>query len=251
MGEPLLVVKGLNKRFGAVIASQDLSLEVRAGELHALIGPNGAGKTTALGQLAGELAPDGGSILFSHRDITHLPVHARARFGLARSYQISSLFEEFTVLENAMLAVQAHQGHSFRFWRRAAGETALREPALGVLERMGLADRAGATVSSLAHGERRQLEVALALAGEPKMVLLDEPMAGMGAGGSLNMTRLLLRLKGRLTILLVEHDMDAVFALADRISVLVNGACIATGSPEAIRENAAVRTAYLGDSAFA
>ncbi len=247
MSEALLSATGLQKSFGAVIATHDLNLEVRRGEIHALIGPNGAGKTTTLAQLAGELQPDSGTIHFNGRDVTAMPVHARARLGLSRSYQVTSIFEGFSVVQNAMLAIQAHQGHSFRFWRDAYADPSLREPAIRVLKRMGLDERAELPASALAHGERRQLEVALALAGDPTVTLLDEPMAGMGAGGTPKMMELLRGLKGQTSVLLVEHDMDAVFALADRISVLVNGTCIATGTPGAIHANLDVRAAYLGE----
>jgi len=246
---PLLEAARLFKRFGAVMAADDLSLEVRPGEIHAMIGPNGAGKTTAIAQLSGEIKPDAGSVRFGGRDVTGLGVDARARLGLARSFQITSLFRGFTAEDNVAMAIQAHAGHSFRFWRDARHDPALRDPARAVLDAVGLAGRADVLAANLAHGEQRQLELAMALATEPELLLLDEPMAGMGQDESVRMISLLSGLKGRLAILLVEHDMDAVFALADRITVLVYGKAIASGAPEAIRADPAVREAYLGSAA--
>ena len=248
-GNALLRARGLVKRFGAIVAVDDLSLEVQPGEVHAMIGPNGAGKTTAIAQLSGEMKPDAGSVWFDGRDVTGLGADARARLGLARSFQITSLFRGFTAEDNAAMAIQAHAGHSFRFWRSARRDPALRAPARAMLESVGLADRAGMRAGTLAHGEQRQLELAMALATGPKVLLLDEPMAGMGREESVRMISLLSGLKGKVSILLVEHDMDAVFALADRISVLVYGRVIASGTPEAIRADAAVRAAYLGSAA--
>ena len=242
-----LVVEGLVKRFGGLTATDDLSLTLEPGELHAIIGPNGAGKTTLITQLSGELAPDAGRITFDGRDITHEPPFRRALAGLGRSYQITSVFGEFTVLQNVALAVQARAGSSFRFWRRAASEAALIAPAHAALAQVGLAGLHDRRVSALSHGQRRQLEIAMTLAGAPKLLLLDEPMAGMSHSESEAVVALLQTLKGRYTILLVEHDMDAVFALADRITVLVYGRTIASGTPEQIRQNAEVREAYLGD----
>ena len=247
MAEAILEIDALTKRFGGVLASDGISLALSRGELHALIGPNGAGKTTLIGQLTGEIAPDEGRIRFDARDITALPVYRRSRLGLARSFQIASLFAEFTALDNVAFAVQAHAGHSFRFWRAARREPRLREPAREALSRAGLAERADVPVIELSHGERRQLEIAMALAAQPRMLLLDEPMAGMGPEESTRLVEMLRQLKGSTTILLIEHDMDAVFALADRISVLVYGRIIASGEPAAIRADAAVREAYLGD----
>nr|WP_211108141.1 ABC transporter ATP-binding protein [Azospirillum sp. OGB3] len=235
------------KRFGGLAATDGLSLSVAEGELHALIGPNGAGKTTLIGQLSGELSPDSGTILFDGRDVTSLPVHKRAQRGLARSFQITSIFPSFTALDNVALAVQAHAGHSFRFWRDAARDRRLADPARAVLERVGLGARADTRADALAHGEKRQLELAMALATGPRLLLLDEPMAGMGPEDSARMVELLQELKGGVTILLVEHDMDAVFALADRITVLVRGKDLASGTPAEIRNDPAVREAYLGD----
>jgi branched-chain amino acid transport system ATP-binding protein len=243
----LLEVEGLFKRFQGIVASDNIQLDVREGELHAIIGPNGAGKTTLITQLAGELTPDSGSIRFAGRDITTLPVYRRSALGLARSFQITSLFLDFTALDNVALAVQAHAGHSFRFWRNARGDPQLREPARAALGRVGLQGRAAVPASKLSHGEHRQLEMAMALATSPRMLLLDEPMAGLGPEESKRMHALLRELKGALTILLVEHDMETVFALADRITVLVEGRVIASGAPEAIRANRDVQRAYLGD----
>src|SRR6187455_317529 len=248
MPEPLLQIEGLTKRFGGVVASDDVTLAIPQGELHAIIGPNGAGKTTLIGQLTGELSSQSGRIRFSGEDITALPTWQRSLCGLARSFQITSLFLDFTALDNVALAVQAHAGHSFHFWRDARREAELREPARTALERVGLGARADALVANMSHGEHRQVEIAMALATRPRMLLLDEPMAGMGVEESARMVAILRELKRDLTILLIEHDMEVVFALADRISVLVYGRVIATGTPEAIRANAEVRQAYLGDS---
>jgi branched-chain amino acid transport system ATP-binding protein len=247
MAEPLLSTDRLVKRFGGLLATDSVSIDVRPGEIHALIGPNGAGKTTLVSQLTGNLRPDAGTIHFAGRDVTRQPAYRRSRLGLARSFQITSLFLDFTALDNVALAVQAHAGHSFHFWRGARGEPALRQPARAALARVGLAERADMLVSRLSHGEHRQLEIAMALATSPRMLLLDEPMAGMGPDESARMVKTLRELKRELTILLIEHDMEAVFALADRITVLVYGRIIASGTPEAIRANAEVRQAYLGE----
>jgi branched-chain amino acid transport system ATP-binding protein len=244
--DPILQIRGLIKRFGGVFASDNISLDVKRGELHAVIGPNGAGKTTLIGELAGEISPDAGRIFFDGIDITDLPTHRRSALGLARSFQITSLFLDFTVLDNAALAVQAHAGHSFRFWRPARSEAKLRGPARAALARVGLENRADVVCANLSHGEHRQLEIAMALATAPRMLLLDEPMAGMGPDESARMIALLRELKQEQTILLIEHDMDAVFRLADRITVLVDGRVVASGAPEDIRADAAVRQAYLG-----
>ena len=248
MSAPLLQVENLAKRFGGIVATDDLSLNLTAGELHAVIGPNGAGKTTLIAQLSGQLMPDAGRIHFAGTDITMLPMYKRSGLGLARSFQITSLFLDLSVLDNVALAVQAHAGHSFRFWRNARSEPELREPARAALARSGLSARADRPASALSHGEHRQLELAMALAGSPRMLLLDEPMAGLGPEESARMVAMLRALKGEVTILLVEHDMEAVFALADRITVLVYGRAIASGAPDDIRANAAVRDAYLGES---
>jgi branched-chain amino acid transport system ATP-binding protein len=247
MSGPLLKVDNLAKRFGGIVATDDLSLAVAPGELHAIIGPNGAGKTTLISQLSGQLTPDAGRIRFADTDIAAMPMYKRSALGLARSFQITSLFLDLSVLDNVALAVQAHAGHSFRFWRDARKEPELREPARAALERAGLSARADKPASLLSHGEHRQLELAMALAGSPRMLLLDEPMAGLGPEESARMVGMLGALKGDLTILLVEHDMEAVFALADRITVLVYGRAIASGAPADIRANAAVRDAYLGE----
>jgi branched-chain amino acid transport system ATP-binding protein len=247
VGDALLRIEGLTKRFGGVVASDEISLGVPKGELHAIIGPNGAGKTTLIGQLAGEIVPDAGSIHFDGADITALPTYRRSQLGLARSFQITSLFLDFSVLDNVALAVQAHAGHSFHFWHGARREAKLRDPARAALARVGLAERADIIVSNLSHGEHRQLEIAMALATGPRLLLLDEPMAGMGPDESARMVETLRELKRELTILLIEHDMEAVFALADRITVLVYGRIIASDAPETIRANAEVRDAYLGE----
>jgi len=247
MTEPALSIRGLTKLFGGLVATDNVYLDVEPGEIHAIIGPNGAGKTTLIAQLSGELRPNDGQLLFFGRDITRMSVHRRSAIGLARSFQITSVFQDLTAIENVALAVQAHAGHSFRFWHRAADDPALRDPAVAALARIGLEDRAGVQASNLSHGEQRQLEIAMAMATEPSVLLLDEPMAGMGPDESNLMVDMLGALKGQQTIVLVEHDMDAVFALADRITVLVYGRAIATDHPAGIRENAEVRSAYLGE----
>ena len=251
MAEELLRIEGLQKRFGGVVATDGVTLEVTRGEVHALIGPNGAGKTTLIAQISGSLAPDAGRILFGAEDITALAQHARVTAGLARSYQITSIFKRFSVEQNLALAVQARSGSSFGFWRPVVSETALVDEAREIAARVGLAERATAVAGSLAHAEQRSLEVGLALATNPKMLLLDEPMAGIGPDESQRMIALIGKLRETVSVLLVEHDMDAVFRLADRISVLVNGAVIATGTPSEIRSNAEVRRAYLGDEVAA
>ncbi|HXQ51694.1 MAG TPA: ABC transporter ATP-binding protein [Stellaceae bacterium] len=247
MADTILAAEGVVKRFGGLVATDRLSLDVAEGEVHAVIGPNGAGKTTLVAQIAGELRPDAGIIRFLGEDITRLSAHLRSLKGLARSFQITSVFQEFTALDNVALAVQAHDGHSFHFWRAAHSDPALRAPAQAILARVGLEARADVRASHLAHGEKRALEIAMALATRPRLLLLDEPTAGMGPEDSARMVKLLAQLKGAVTILLIEHDMDAVWALADRITVLVYGRAIATGAPEAIRGNEKVRRAYLGE----
>jgi branched-chain amino acid transport system ATP-binding protein len=247
VAETLLEIRGVTKSFGGLIATHRVDLDIVEGETHALIGPNGAGKTTLIGQLAGELVPDAGRIRFAGQDITGLSTPARSLQGLARSFQITSIFREATALDNVALAVQAHAGSSFRFWQAARRDPVLRRPAREVLALVGLGARADVVAANLAHGEQRQLEIAMVLATRPRLLLLDEPMAGMGAEESQRMIGFLRGLKGRHTILLVEHDMDAVFALADRISVMVYGRLIATGSPEEVRANPEVRQAYLGE----
>ena len=247
MAEPLLRVENLIKRFGGLVATDKLSMEVVPGELHAIIGPNGAGKTTLISQLTGQLVPDSGAIHFAGRDITGLPPYERSRLGLARSFQITSLLRDFTAADNVALAAQAHAGHSYRFWADARKEQPLREAARAALARVGLEKRADVPVSELSHGEQRELELAVALATKPKLLLLDEPMAGLGITESQRMVALLKELRKEVTIVLVEHDMEAVFALADRITVLVYGRVIASGKPDEIRGNEEVKRAYLGD----
>jgi branched-chain amino acid transport system ATP-binding protein len=248
MVDPLLEVRGLCKRFGGLVATDGVDLAAGEGETLAVIGPNGAGKTTLIAQLSGDLRPDAGVIRFAGEDVTRLDAPARSARGLARSFQITSVFRDFPALDNVALAVQAHAGHSFRFWRPARADRALRDPARLVLEQVGLGTRAHVVAGVLAHGEQRQLEIAMALATRPRLLLLDEPMAGMGSDESQQMIRLLGTLKRAHTIVLVEHDMDAVFALADRIAVMVYGRVIAVGSPETIRASADVRRAYLGEA---
>ena len=242
-----LTVRQLVKRFGGVTATDHLDLEIRPGEIHAVIGPNGAGKSTLINQLSGELLPDSGSIQVDGKEVSHEPVHLRARMGIARSYQISSVFMEFTALQNVMLAVQGQSGKSLSFWKPVMKDASLIEPAQKLLAKVGLGGEADIRVSSLAYGARRQLEIAMTLALQPKIMLLDEPMAGMSHIESEAMVSLLQQLKGQYGILLVEHDMDAIFALADRISVVVYGRPIACGTPDAIRNDLEVRAAYLGD----
>ncbi|MEL6234932.1 MAG: ABC transporter ATP-binding protein [Pseudomonadota bacterium] len=249
MAEPVLAIRGLEKRFGALKATDAVTLDLRREEIHALIGPNGAGKSTLIKQITGELAPDAGEIRFQGRDITRLDAPARARAGLARSFQISAVAPEFSVLQNVVLCVQGAQGLSWRFLRRALRTQALVGPAQIHIARVGLEGRETVRAADLSHGERRRLEMALALAMKPRAFLLDEPMAGMGPDGAREMTALLARLKAEAPILLVEHDMDAVFALADRISVLVYGRIIASGSVAEIRANREVQEAYLGEAA--
>jgi branched-chain amino acid transport system ATP-binding protein len=247
VADPLLRVDNLVRRFGGILATDNLSLEVPRGELHAIIGPNGAGKTTLISQLTGQLTPDSGTIHFAGRDITGLPAYRRSRLGLARSFQITSLLKDFTAIDNVALAAQAHDGHSFRFWGDARKERHLRDAARAALQRVGLAARAEVVVSELSHGEQRELELAVALATKPQLLLLDEPMAGLGVTESARMVGLLKELRKEFTIVLVEHDMEAVFALADRITVLVYGRVIACDRPDAIRRHEEVKRAYLGE----
>lgn len=248
MAEILLKTEKLTKSFGGLVAISELSMEVEEGEIHAVIGPNGAGKTTLIAQLSGSLRPDYGRIFFQNQNITQLPEYRRSLLGLARSFQITSVLQNFSALDNVALAVQAKGGHSFRFWSKARKATHLREPALKVLEKIGLSERVDVPASSLSHGEQRQLELAMALATQPKMLLLDEPMAGMGVEESQRMVEVLTELKGSHTLVLIEHDMNAVFTLADRITVLVYGQSIACDTPQNIRSNQKVREAYLGES---
>jgi branched-chain amino acid transport system ATP-binding protein len=249
MSEALLSLHRLEKSFGALKVTWGVSLDILAGEAHAIIGPNGAGKTTLINQISGALRPDAGRIVLAGRDVTDLSVPARARLGLARTFQVTRVLPQFTALENVALAVQARSGTSLRFWRPAASETALNVLAIEALEKVGLQGRARVPAGTLAHGEKRRLELAIGLAQAPRLLLLDEPMAGAGAQETRALVETLNALKRRYTIVLVEHDMQAVFALADRISVLVGGSIIATGSPEAVRANPEVRAAYLGKAA--
>ena len=246
MAEPILDVVCLMKSFGGLRATNDLSLQVQRGECHAIIGPNGAGKTTFISQLQGMLRPDSGTISLNGRDITHEPAHRRARLGIARSFQITSLVPDFSALDHAALATQARLGHSFRFWKNARRDAALLAPAREALETVGLSDRAHTLARDLSHGETRQLELAIAIAQKPDLLLLDEPMAGMGRKDGEAMTQMLARLKTTYSMILIEHDMQAVFSLADRISVLVAGHIIKTGAPQDIRTDPDVRAAYLG-----
>jgi branched-chain amino acid transport system ATP-binding protein len=247
VADTLLRVENLVRRFGGILATDNLSLDVARGELHAIIGPNGAGKTTLISQLTGQLLPNSGTIYFAGQDITDLPAFRRSALGLARSFQITSLLPDFTACDNVALAAQAHDGHSFRFWGNARKESRLRDAAHAALRRVGLEHRADVVVSELSHGEQRELELAVALATKPQLLLLDEPMAGLGVTESTRMVKLLQELRKEVTIVLVEHDMEAVFALADRITVLVYGRVIASGDPAAIRSNEEVKRAYLGD----
>ncbi|WP_461317876.1 ABC transporter ATP-binding protein [Bradyrhizobium embrapense] len=247
MAEPLLRVDNLVRRYGGITATDNLSMEVLPGELHAIIGPNGAGKTTLISQLTGQVMPNSGTIRFAGRDVTSLPSYKRSRLGLARSFQITSLLKDFSAIDNVALAAQAHDGHSFRFWGNARKERHLRDTARAALERVGLGKRADVVVSQLSHGEQRELELAVALATKPQLLLLDEPMAGLGVTESARMVALLKELRREVTIVLVEHDMEAVFALADRITVLVYGRVIACGVPDAIRKHEEVKRAYLGE----
>jgi branched-chain amino acid transport system ATP-binding protein len=245
--EPVLRLQRLRKSFGALVVTDDVTFDLMPRELHAVIGPNGAGKTTLINQISGLTAPDSGSILFDGRDITGVSVHARAAAGLARSFQVSSILPRFSALENVALAVQSRSGSSFRFLSRAAAEDALNRPAMAALADVGLGERAHVPAGELAHGEKRALELAIALAMQPKVLLLDEPMAGTGRDETARLVELLRRLKGRFSVLLVEHDMTAVFALADRISVLLYGRILASGMPAAVRADPRVVAAYLGD----
>ncbi len=247
MVEPILELRGLRKSFGALAATDDVSLTLMPGEIHALIGPNGAGKSTLIKQITGEIRPDVGQIRFMDRPIDALDVAARARLGLARSFQISAVIPDFTVLENVTLAVMGASGRVFRFFRPALCQTSLTLPASAHITAAGLEGREGIKAGALSHGERRKLEIAMALALNPKALLLDEPMAGMGLEGAGQLTALLSDLRHKAPILLVEHDMDAVFSLADRISVLVYGRIIATGTVAEIRAHPEVQRSYLGE----
>ena len=247
MSEAALALRHLQKSYGALTVTDDVTLTIPKGEFHAIIGPNGAGKTTLIHQISGTLPSDSGHVLLEGRDVTALDMPKRVHQGLVRSFQITSILPGFSALENVALAVQARVGTSFRFFGRAAAEEALNAPARAALTEVGLAHRADARAGLLSHGEKRQLELAIALVTEPKVLLLDEPLAGTGPEESAVLIALLQRLKGRMTIILIEHDMEAVFALADRVSVLVYGRIIATGSPAEVRDNVDVRVAYLGE----
>ena len=247
MAEAILEIRQLSKSYGALRANDSISLSVQPRETHAIIGPNGAGKTTLISQIAGEVSPSAGSILFRGRDVTALPAHRRSALGLARTFQITSVIKSFTAQENVATAAQARAGHSFRFWRPADRADDINGRAKSALDRVGLAARADVPAVSLAHGEHRQLEIAMALASSPSLLLLDEPTAGMGPEESQQIVRLLRELKPELAILLIEHDMDVVFSVADRLTVLVNGRVLASGAPEAIRRDPRVREAYLGE----
>ncbi len=248
MSEPILTVDRLTKRYGGLAANSDITLAIAPGEIHAIIGPNGAGKTTFIQQIAGETAPTSGRIVLAGRDITRTPAHRRTQLGLGRSFQITSIFSDFTALENVAFAAQAHAGHSYRFWAPAAKSAALNARAAATLDLVGLAGRADMLAANLAHGEHRQLEIAMALVADPKLLLLDEPTAGMGREESMRFVALLGTVRRGRTIILIEHDMDVVFAVADRITVLANGKVLATDTPAATRTNPVVREAYLGDS---
>tara|TARA_B110000116_G_scaffold23786_1_gene18268 strand:- start:79 stop:825 length:747 start_codon:yes stop_codon:yes gene_type:complete len=243
----MLKINSLVKSFGGLLATDNLSFEVELGTIHAVIGPNGAGKTTLIRQITGETKPDSGTIIFDGKDLSDIPVHLRSALGLARSFQITNIFLDMSTWDNVALAVQAHAGHSFHFWKDARKDPVLREPALVFLKQVGLEERADIVAGQLSHGEHRQLEIAMALATRPKMLLLDEPMAGMGPEESKAMVEILQGLKRKLTILLIEHDMDVVFTLADQITVMVYGRGIATDAPEAIRKHPEVQAAYLGE----
>ncbi|TFL14984.1 ABC transporter ATP-binding protein [Pusillimonas caeni] len=250
MSDYLLRTESLVKRFGGLLVTDSVSIDVRPGELHAIIGPNGAGKTTLINQLSGELAANSGSVLFAGENVTALGIHQRARRGLLRSYQITSIFEGFTVLENTVFAAMGAKEHAFRFWKPMLARQDLVDIARQALEVTSLEQLADTPAAELAYGQRRQLELAMALAAQPKVLLLDEPMAGMSAQESAGVVALLKRLKGSHTILLIEHDMDAVFALADRITVLVYGKAMFSGTPEEIRQHPEVKAVYLGDEAI-
>ena len=246
MSLTILNISNLSKTFGGVVATDHLNLEIKQGELHAIIGPNGAGKTTLIAQLSGETLPDSGEIIFREENITALPPFKRSRLGIARSFQITSLMLEMDVIDNITLATLAQDNHSYKFWKPARDDIDLQESALSALKEIGLEERAFEKVGNLSHGEHRQLEIAMALATQPHLLLLDEPMAGMGTEEGRKILNILQKLKRRKTILLIEHDMDVVFALADRITVLVYGRVIASGSPQSIKEDEKVREAYLG-----
>ncbi len=247
MTDALLEVRHLCKVFGAVKATNDLTMTLEKGHVHALIGPNGAGKTTAVNQITGDILPDSGKIFFKGRDVTSMGAPGRARLGMARSFQITHIFDNLTVAENMAVAICAHAGHNFRFWKPGLDACVVKDRLPEALDRVDLCAKAKVRAGHLSHGEKRQLEVGMALTGDPDLLIMDEPMAGMGPGGTVEMTKLIQKLKGHLTILLVEHDMDVVFSLADRVTVLVYGENIASAPPDNIRADEAVRKAYLGE----
>ncbi|MEE4242597.1 MAG: ABC transporter ATP-binding protein [Desulfopila sp.] len=247
MAENILEVIKLNKAYGALQATKNLSFSVARGHIHAIIGPNGAGKTTLVNQLTGDILSDSGKILFQAQDISRLKDYRRARLGIARSFQITHIFENLTVAENMALSICAHSSHNFRFWRKGLQSGVVREKLADCLSRVDLEKRGHIVASALSHGEKRQLEVGMALTGQPDLLILDEPMAGMGPGGTVELSKLIQKLKGSTTILLVEHDMDVVFSLADMITVLVYGENILTAPPAEIRQNKDVQAAYLGE----
>ena len=247
MADNLLVTRGLNKHFGGINAADNVDLQIRSGELHALIGPNGAGKTTLISLITGIHKCDSGEIEFDGKRITNISAPSRSLMGLARSFQVTSILKEFTCLENVALAIQAHHGHSFSFWRRVSAEADIQEQAAEVLRSVGLREQLDSVAGNLAYGEQRHLELAIALATKPKLLVLDEPLAGMGRSDSDRVLEFLKSLKNQYTILLIEHDMDAVFALADRISVMVYGRLIKSDSPDNVRSDEFVRNAYLGN----
>lgn len=247
MSEPLLQVQNLYKNFGAIQATSDVSFSIEKGDIHALIGPNGAGKTTLVNQLSGDIFPNQGTIHFKSTDITYLKAYKRAQLGIARSFQITHIFEQLTVAENMGLAIHSKNGHNFRFWKRALGTSQIKKDVSFALDRVDLAGRSQQPARYLSHGEKRQLEVGMALVGNPELLIMDEPMAGMGTGGTRELTRLIEGLRGKVTILLVEHDMDVVFSLANKVTVLVYGEHAATGTPDDIRADKHVRRAYLGE----
>jgi branched-chain amino acid transport system ATP-binding protein len=248
MTEPLLEIHHLYKAFGAVQATRDLTMTLETGHIHALIGPNGAGKTTVVNQITGDIFPDSGQVFFKGRKVTAMTAPKRARLGMARSFQITHIFDNLTVSENMALAICAHAGHNFRFWKSSLAAGAVKARLPGALDQVDLGAKAAVRAGHLSHGEKRQLEVGMALTGDPDLLIMDEPMAGMGPGGTVEMTKLIQKLKGNLTILLVEHDMDVVFSLADRVTVLVYGENIASAPPGQIRKDGAVQRAYLGEA---
>ncbi|BHH82785.1 ABC transporter ATP-binding protein [Desulforhopalus sp. 52FAK] len=247
MNNTVLQIQHLYKNFGAIRATSDVSFSIEKGDIHALIGPNGAGKTTLVNQLSGDILPDKGTILFNSSDITTLKAHKRAQLGISRSFQITHVFEQLTVAENMALAIHSKNGHNFRFWKRALGTSQIQKEVSIALERVDLARQSKQPARVLSHGQKRQLEVGMALVGNPELLIMDEPMAGMGTGGTQELAKLIEGLRGSVTILLVEHDMDIVFSIADTVTVLVYGEHIATGTPSEIRANPKVRSAYLGE----